>query len=101
MQKIQHKDKRERKIRDKKPKIEVVKFSRKKLTGEILTEAKVLGIHPGAAKVIADKVVDKVEIWAKQRTMITKTDLDRAVAKEIKKYHADLAYVYQNRGKII
>ena len=79
----------------------VVKFSRKKLTEEILREAKVLNLHMGAAEIMTEKVVENVEKWSKRRTMFTREDLNRAVAKEIKKYNADLAYVYENRGKII
>ena len=79
----------------------VIKFSRKKLAKEIMQEARVLEIHSGAAEILAETVATSVEAWAKKRTMITQADLDRAVARELKKYNADLAYVYQNRGKII
>lgn len=78
-----------------------MKFSKDKLKKELLREAKVLGIQPGAAEILADRVVLATEKWAKRQTMITENDLNRAVAKEAKKYNADLAYVYQNRGKII
>lgn len=87
------------KKREKQPK--TIKFSKKTLREELLREAKVLGLHPGAAEVMADKVVAAAEKWAKSRTMITQTDLDKAVARIVKKYNKDLAYVYQNRGKII
>jgi hypothetical protein len=33
--------------------------------------------------------------------VITKADFERMVARELKKYNADFAYVYQNRDKII
>ena len=78
-----------------------MKFSKKKLREDILREARVLGLHSGAAEMMTDKVVEAIEKWAKKRTALTQGDLDRATAKEIKKYHADLAYVYENRGKII
>ena len=79
----------------------IIKFSPKRLREDILREAKVLNLHTGAAEMIADKVVAAVEKWAKKRTAMTQEDLDGAVAREIEKYHADLAYVYKNRGKII
>lgn len=79
----------------------IIKFSAKKLKSEILQEAKVLNLHSGAAEMMADKVVIAVEKWAKKRAAITQEDLDQIVAREIEKYHADLAYVYKNRGKII
>ena len=37
----------------------------------------------------------------KNRSIITEKDLNRVILKELKKYHADLAYVYENRDKII
>ena len=37
----------------------------------------------------------------KNKSIITEKDLERAITKELKKYHADLAYVYQNRDTII
>ena len=78
-----------------------MKFSKDKLKKELLREAKVQGIQPGSAEILAERVVLATEKWAKTQTMITENDLNRAVAKEAKKYNADLAYVYQNRGKII
>ncbi|MBR3135158.1 hypothetical protein IKG54_01150 [Candidatus Saccharibacteria bacterium] len=78
-----------------------MKFSKNKLKEELLRESKVLGIQLGAAELLADRVVTEVEKWAKKRTMITEADLNRVVAREVKKYNVDLAYVYQNRGKII
>ena len=79
----------------------VTKFSKKKLREELLRECKVLGLHQGAAEMMVERVVAAVEKWAKEQTMITQNDLERAVEREVKKYNADLAYVYQNRGKII
>ena len=38
---------------------------------------------------------------SKKKKIITKRDLERTVVAELKKYNADLAYVYQNRDKII
>ena len=35
------------------------------------------------------------------KTIVTDKDLVRAVHKELKKYNADLAYVYKNRDTII
>ncbi len=79
----------------------VIKFSKKKLKEEIIREARVLNIHVGAAEMMADKVVEKVAKWAEGRAAITQEDLNVVTAREIGKYHADLAYVYKNRGKII
>jgi hypothetical protein len=61
----------------------------------------VLGIHPGTAEIIADKVTEKVILWSKKRSMITEDDLNQKLAKEIKKFNEDLAYLFESKGKII
>lgn len=76
-------------------------FSEKKLAMEIRQEAQVLNLHMGAVEAIIDKVVARVGAWARGRSAITKEDLERVTARELKKYNADLAYLYKNRGKII
>ena len=38
---------------------------------------------------------------SKSKKIITEQDLNRAIVKELKKYHKDFAYVYENRDKII
>lgn len=77
------------------------KFNRKKLHDEIMREARVLNMHTGAAKMMADKVVEKVGKWAEKRAEITKEDLNRVTAKALEEFDGDLAYVYKNRDKII
>lgn len=79
----------------------MAKLSKKKIHEEIKREAKVLGIHPGTAEIIADKVAEKIATWSKKRSMITEDDLNTKLAKEIKKYNEDLAYLFESKGKII
>lgn len=79
----------------------IAKLSKSKLHEEIKREAKVLGIHPGTAEIIADKVVEKIMTWSKKRSMITEEDLYARLAKEIKKYNEDLAYLFESKDKII
>ena len=76
-------------------------FNVKDLEADIMREAKILKVPEGSAKAIAENVVERVEKWIKSRPAVTLSDIDRRVAKEIAKYNTDLAYVYQNRGKII
>ncbi|MBP5674923.1 hypothetical protein J6W91_01170 [Candidatus Saccharibacteria bacterium] len=78
-----------------------VKLSKKKVHEEIKREAKVLGLHPGTAEIIADKVTEKIMTWSKKRAMITEDDLNQKLAKEIKKFNEDLAYLFESKGKII
>lgn len=76
-------------------------FNATNVRESILYDAKIIGIPDGAAETIADKVTEKVRLWATSRPAITNDDLNRRIAIEAKRYNADLAYVYQNRGKII
>ncbi len=76
-------------------------FDAEALRDEIVRSAKAIGLPSGSATMIADKVAEKTALWVCKRSAVTADDLSRQVAKEVKKYSADLAYVYQNRGKII
>ena len=72
-----------------------------KIKKELGVDAKALGIPSGAANIFIEKTIDQALKSLKTRKIITEQDLKRAIVKELKKYHADLAYVYQNRDKII
>lgn len=82
-------------------KVEQFDFNEKSLRNDILESAVAIGIPEGTAKAIAEKVAAKTAAWVTTRAVITADDLSRRVAQEAEKYSADLAYVYQNRGKII
>lgn len=85
-----------------KPKVPTTfSFDEEKLKAEILAEAKRLHIAESTAEMMADKVVANVAKWVTKRATVTMDDINRRVALEMAKYNADLAYVYQNRGKII
>lgn len=79
----------------------IAKFSKKRLVKDILREGRVLGLHEGATRIIAEKVAEKVEKWTKKRATVTELDISRVATKELIKYNPDLAYVYENRDKII
>lgn len=76
-------------------------FDEKLLTRDLKTEARALGIPVGAANIFVEKTVSVTRNKLKKKKIITKRDLERTVVAELKKYNADLAYVYQNRDKII
>lgn len=76
-------------------------FSKDKLKEDILLEAKKLHVDVGTAEAVAEKVATNVAKWVEKRTTVTMDDINRRVGVEIAKYNMDLAYVYQNRGKII
>lgn len=76
-------------------------FSISELEKDILSEAKMLKIPDEVAKTIANRATDQVQKWISKRAAVTMEDLNKQVAKELKKYNEDLAYVYQIRGTII
>ena len=73
----------------------------KSLTKILKIDARSVGIPSGAAEVFIDKTLKAAEKSLKSKKIITQEDLDRAITKELKKYNADFAYVYENRDKII
>ena len=85
----------------KRKKVEQFSFNEKGLRDDIVESAVAIGMPEGTAKAIAEKVAAKTATWASTRAVVTADDLFRRVAQEAEKYSADLAYVYQNRGKII
>lgn len=76
-------------------------FNANQLKKELKIDAKALNIPPGAAQIFIDKVLAGTDKALKSKKIITEDDLTRIVVKELKKYHADLAYVYKNRDKIV
>ena len=73
----------------------------KALKRELKIHARALDIPSGAAESFIDATIKSLQISFKDKSSVTPAELERAVKKEIKKYHPDLAYVYQNRDKII
>lgn len=72
-----------------------------KIKRELKIDARALGIPTGSAEIFIDRTLVTVTKTLRKKTIITENDLTRAIVKELKKYHPDLAYVYQNRDKII
>ena len=76
-------------------------FDAKKIEKELRIDAKAVSIPSGAAEVFIKKTLESVKKQLKNKTIITNKDLERIITTELKKYNADLAYIYQNRDKII
>lgn len=76
-------------------------FDEKVIIKELKIDAKAIGIPAGAAEMFINKTLDNTKKALKSKKIITKKDLERTITKELKKYHKDLAYVYENRDKII
>lgn len=64
-------------------------------------DARAIGIPSGAAEAFIDRTLKSAKQTLKHKKIITKNDLERVITKELKKYNADFAYVYENRDKII
>ncbi|MBR3229048.1 hypothetical protein IKF67_02350 [Candidatus Saccharibacteria bacterium] len=73
----------------------------KKFKKTLLIDAKAVGIPVGAAEIFIDKSIKDAKKALKTKKIITENDLERTVSRELKKYNADLAYVFKNRDKII
>lgn len=76
-------------------------IDQKLLTKNLKIDARGLGIPAGAAEIFIEKSLATATKSLKTKKIITDKDLERAITKELKKYHPDLAYVYENRDKII
>ena len=73
----------------------------KSLIKALKIDTKAIGIPAGAADIFIQKSLAAAKKSLISRKLITEKDLKRALAKELKKYSTDFAYVYENRDKII
>ena len=76
-------------------------FNKQSLAKELTIDANAIGIPSGAAKVFIDRTISTATKSLSNKSIVTETDVKIAIAKELKKYHPDLAYVYLNRDTII
>lgn len=76
-------------------------FDQTKLKHELMIDAHAIGIPSGAAEDFIERSLEAAKTSLSNKTIITSQDLKRAIAKELQKYHPDLAYVYQNRDTIV
>ncbi len=74
---------------------------KERLQKELKQTAKAIDIPAGAADLFIKETLKSLEKSLKDKTTITESDLHRMLAKILKKYHADFAYVYQIHDKII
>ena len=73
----------------------------KNLKKELKIHARALNIPEGAAEIFIEKAIIAAKKSLKNQENIPDQSIVRAVAKELKKYHSDLAYIYTNYDKII
>lgn len=73
----------------------------KSLISLLKIHARAIGIPDGSAEIFIDKSLKAVKKSLKNKSIITDADLRRLVAKELKKYNRDFAYVYEKCDTII
>lgn len=78
-----------------------MEFNEKVIIKTIKTDARALGLPPGSTDIFVQKTLESIKKSLKSKKLITEDDLNRLITRELKKYHTDLAYVYQNRDKIV
>ncbi len=82
-------------------KAKTVTVSKDLVVKDLTRQVKALSIPVASAEKYLDVVAEKVCKWAEARGRITESDLNSEIAKQIRKYNNDLAFIYENRGKII
>lgn len=76
-------------------------YNQERIIKELKIDAKGVGVPAGAAEIFIKKALHTTNRKLSSKKIITKGDLKRTLAKELKKYNQDLAYVYENRDTII
>jgi phospholipase/lecithinase/hemolysin len=73
----------------------------KTIRSDLKLHARALGIPSGAANDFIEATLKSVQKSLSKKSTITSADLTRLIVKNLKKYNADFAYVYENRDTII
>lgn len=76
-------------------------FDREKLHKSIVAACLSAGTPMGTAENTARRVVDMVSHWLEKRPEVTSNDLRRIAAKELRTYHPDASYIYENHRSIM
>ena len=76
-------------------------FDETEIIKDLKIDARAVDIPEGAAESLIERTMKDAKKSLKNRSVITEKDLSRVILKELNKYNADLAYVYENRDKII
>ncbi len=83
-------------------KAKTVTVSKELVVKDLMRQAKALNIPTASTEKYIDGIAEKVSKWAEARgNVITESDLNTEIAKLVKRYNSDLAFIYENRGKII
>ena len=75
--------------------------TKKKLKKSLKLHARALEIPDGASEDFINHAIKSADASLKSKKTITPHDIKRTMVKELKKYHRDLAYVYEIHDTII
>ena len=78
-----------------------ITFDAKSIEQILKTHARAMDIPAGSAEIFIKKSLNAAAKTLGKHKILTPDDITRTVSKELTKYHADLAYVYENYDKII
>lgn len=76
-------------------------FSPEELVSELKMSSRALNLPEGSVEPIIRRTLEGVLTWLEGRDIITKSDLERVVSRELGKYSPDLRLLYENRDKFI
>lgn len=76
-------------------------FSPDNLVSDLKASARALDLPEGSIEPIIRRVVESVLVWLNNRDIVTKSDLERVVSRELGKYSDDLRVLYENQNKFI
>ncbi|MGO3702127.1 MAG: ATP cone domain-containing protein [Candidatus Saccharimonadales bacterium] len=76
-------------------------FRREKLHASVHAACLSVRSHDGAADQTANQVCDAVLIWLEERPKVTSQDIRRVAGKQLRKYHPEAAYMYEQQRNII
>ena len=83
------------------PTIPTLNYNQAELERQLHLDAKGLGLHPGAADAFIGRVLRTISTQITHRQITNDRQLHAAIYRELKKYHPDFAYIFQNRDKIV
>lgn len=84
-----------------KKRLPVQSFQNEKLHQSIYAACLSVRVPDGEAAIVADRVSHSVQMWLKNKPMITSNDLRRIASVHLHRYSPDAAYFYHHHRYII
>lgn len=77
------------------------RFNRQKLHRGVYAACLSVRDHEGAADQTANRVCDAVLIWLEDKPRVTSQDVRRVAGRQLRRYHPEAAYMYEQHQNII